>query len=149
MDFAKKSGKRWQERCRVIPRLVSLVYEKCLRRKQRFARESSILGECLCSMFLVRQGFLWVAGLFRCVGAVPMPFRRTFVPVILTFTHSTETSLRHPWLRSVSDAAQLAWATPLTHKVLRRPMFLQATGTSRRTCLKIFWRQGTRRVWSS
>ena len=46
-----------------------------------------------------------------------MQLRRTFAPVILTFTHSTETPLRHPRLRVVSDAAQLAWATPFPHKV--------------------------------
>ena len=36
-----------------------------------------------------------------------MPFRRTFAPVILTFTHSTETSLRHPG--SVQFPTPLNW----------------------------------------
>jgi len=36
-----------------------------------------------------------------------MPFRRTFAPVILTFTHSTETSLLHPG--SVQFPTPLNW----------------------------------------
>ena len=55
----------------------------------------------------IYRGILWVAGLYRRIGAVPMPFRRTFASVILTFTHSTGTSLRHPG--SVQFPTPLNW----------------------------------------
>jgi len=48
-----------------------------------------------------------------------MPSRRTFAPAILG-RHSLEGTFASPSrLRSVPNAARLAWATPLTHFLLR------------------------------
>ena len=93
---------------------------------QRFSGESRDWAHQIIGVpsYGVHRGVLWVAGLFRCVGAVPMPFRRTFAPVILTFTHSTETSLRHPG--SVRFPTPLNWhgQRPLPIKFSEEPVMV-------------------------
>ena len=54
---------------------------------------------------------------------LPMPSRRTLAPGILPSARSMLASLSPSWLRSASNAARLAWATPPTGEIPRGIVF--------------------------
>ena len=70
---------------------------------------------------------------FGRAGALPMPSRRTFAPGIRALRSLDGNFAPPSRLRSVSDAARLAWTTPLTHRVSRTTVEGDRVAAWRRT----------------